>query len=424
MCWRLNRECDPWLCRSCGVFEVLDPVNRYNEEIQSSHCKNAKLQRDIPKRTLKGKSDVQGWGLFAGEDMKKHEYIGEYKGEVVGEQESNRRGAVYHHRGLEYLFNLNKGQEIDSSRAGNKMRFINNSCRPYIINVEAKKMFCNGVQRIMLFSKKHIDAGEELFFNYGYPKSVTKNFWERDEVPGQGDNGEEVVQEAAGGRGSGTGRGPGRPRKKGVGRKISSKKQPRTGGRWTKSIPDEVESQNDGADNDEGALPSPGVHTRGALRSTGRKKRKRSEGGHEVGQGAISGDELDVAEGLDARNLTAGSSFHSVPEVAESEDEEFEADLASQESSSDDEEDEDEDDLEDEENDTTDSDVVRRRRISAGDTRYGGNSQRAGWATRRLKAAQAAETAAAARPRKMRGMRSARGSWLGTGGRPPRKRGR
>ena len=48
LCWRLNRECDPWLCGTCGVLEVLDPVNRYNEEIQSSHCRNAKLQRDVP----------------------------------------------------------------------------------------------------------------------------------------------------------------------------------------------------------------------------------------------------------------------------------------------------------------------------------------------------------------------------------------
>ena len=424
LCWRLNRECDPWLCGTCGVLEVLDPVNRYNEEIQSSHCKNAKLQRDVPRRTLKGKSDVQGWGLFAGEDMKKHEYIGEYKGEVVGEQESNRRGAVYHHRGLEYLFNLNKGQEIDSSRAGNKMRFINNSCKPHIINVEAKKMFCNGVQRIMLFSKKHIDAGEELFFNYGYPKSVTKNFWERDEGPGQGGEEDESVREEAAGAGPPTTRGPGRPRKKGVGRRISSKKQSRSGGRWVKSAL-EVESPKDVADSDEEAHSFRTKNNGETLRSSSRRKRKRSEGGHEVDHWAIPADEPDVAEGRGDGNDVAGSSFQGAPEIAESGDDEFEDDLASQESSSTDDSDE-EDDLgeEEEEDATSDSEVVRQRRISAGDTRYGGKSQRLGWATRRLKAAQAAEIASTPRPKKTRGKRSARGSWLGTGGRPPKKRGK
>jgi SET domain/CXC domain len=422
LCWRLNRECDPWLCGTCGVLEVLDPVNRYNEEIQSNHCKNAKLQRDVPRRTLKGKSDVQGWGLFAGEDMKRHEYIGEYKGEVVGEQESNRRGAVYHHRGLEYLFNLNKGQEIDSSRAGNKMRFINNSCKPHIINVEAKKMFCNGVQRIMLFSKKHIDAGEELFFNYGYPKSVTKNFWERDEGPGQGGEEDEPVREEAAGAGPTTTRGPGRPRKKGVGRRISSKKQSRSGGRWVKSAL-EVESPKDVADSDEEAHSFRTKNNGEALRSSSRRKRKRSEGGHEVDHSATPADEPDVAEGHGDGNGAAGLSFQGAPEIAESGDDEFEDDLASQESSSTGDSDE-EDDLEEEEEVTSDSEVVRQRRISAGDTRYGGKSQRLGWATRRLKAAQAAEIASAPRPKKTRGKRSARGSWLGTGGRPPKKRGK
>jgi hypothetical protein len=422
LCWRLNRECDPWLCGTCGVLEVLDPVNRYNEEIQTSHCKNAKLQRDVPRRTLKGKSDVQGWGLFAGEDMKKYEYIGEYKGEVVGEQESNRRGAVYHHRGLEYLFNLNKGQEIDSSRAGNKMRFINNSCKPHIINVEAKKMFCNGVQRIMLFSKKHIDAGEELFFNYGYPKSVTKNFWERDEGPGQDEMDDSLGRDEAVDGVLRTTRGPGRPRKKGVGRKVSSKKQSRSGGRWVKSIPGEVDSQNGVVADDEEATSLRFEENEEAPRSSSRRKRKRkrSEGHNEVEEWAIPADELEAAERSGEGNLGAGLSFLGGPEIAESGDDDFEDDLASQESSSDDEEEMD-DDVEDEEDATSDSEVVRRRRISAGDTRYGGKSQRAGWATRRMKAEQAAAATPAVRPRKTRGMRSARGSWLGTGGRPPKR---
>lgn len=181
-CWVLNRECDPWLCGKCGVLEVLDPVNRHNDSILKGRCKNAMIQRNIPKRTLKSPSEVHGWGLFAGTDIRANEFIGEYKGEVISEEESNRRGLVYHYRGLEYLFQLNKEQEIDSSRAGNKIRFINNSERPSTINVYAQTMLCNGVQRIGLFAKRNLTAGEEMFFRYGYPESVTKNFWEKEDI--------------------------------------------------------------------------------------------------------------------------------------------------------------------------------------------------------------------------------------------------
>jgi hypothetical protein len=186
----------------------------------------------------------------------------------------------------------------------------------------------------------------------------------------------------------------------------------------------EVESPKDVVDSDEEAYSFRTKNNGEALRSSSRRKRKRSEGGHEVDQWAIAADEPDVTEGPGDGNDAARSSFQSAPEIAESGDDEFEDDLASQESSSTDDSDE-EDDLEEKEDVTSDSEVVRQRRISAGDTRYGGKSQRAGWATRRLKATQAAELASAApRPKKTRGKRSARGSWLGTGGRPPKKRGK
>lgn len=184
----------------------------------------------------------------------------------------------------------------------------------------------------------------------------------------------------------------------------------------------EVESPKDVADSDEEAHSFRTKNNGETSRSSSRRKRKRSEGGHEVDHWAVPVDEPDVAEG---RGDAAGSSFQGAPEIAESGDDEFEDDLASQESSSTGNSDE-EDDLEEEEEEdvTSDSEVVRQRRISAGDTRYGGKSQRLGWATRRLKAAQAAEIASAPRPKKTRGKRSARGSWLGTGGRPPKKRGK
>lgn len=109
-CFNLNRECDEDLCGTCGVADVLDPVNRYNEDVAKGKCSNCYLQRNVPKRTLLGLSNVHGFGLFMGERVAKNEYLGEYKGETITRGESNRRGAVYQHLLTNYLFELNKGE--------------------------------------------------------------------------------------------------------------------------------------------------------------------------------------------------------------------------------------------------------------------------------------------------------------------------
>ncbi|KAK5546710.1 hypothetical protein LTR46_012040, partial [Exophiala xenobiotica] len=111
------------------------------------------------------------------------DFIGEYTGEIISINEGDRRGAMYHVLKQEYLFTINKGQEIDASNHGNKMRFMNNSQLDEYINVEPKKLWCNGVVRLGLFAKRSIKAGEELLYNYNYPESVTKNFWEPGEGP-------------------------------------------------------------------------------------------------------------------------------------------------------------------------------------------------------------------------------------------------
>ncbi|EKG21255.1 hypothetical protein MPH_01398 [Macrophomina phaseolina MS6] len=183
-CWNLNRECDPDLCASCGASEVLDPVNRHNDAAIRGKCTNVNIQRNVPKRTLLGESEVQGFGLYMGEKVNHGDYIGEYKGEIVMKEEGSRRGAVYQHLKTNYLFDLNRAQEVDSTRAGNKLRFINNSAKSP--NCMPKVLLCNTVVRIGMFAIKDIKAGEELFFNYNYPIDVTKHFWEKGETKPSG----------------------------------------------------------------------------------------------------------------------------------------------------------------------------------------------------------------------------------------------
>lgn len=163
-CYQMGRECDPDLCGSCGVCDVLDPVHRHDN--MKSKCHNAAIQRAIPEHTLLGDSGVHGMGLYAGQDIKEHEFIGEYKGEVVTQREAERRGAVYYYQNNSYLFMLNPKQEVDSTLYGNKTRFMNHRSKPGA-NVYPLVRLVNTVHRIGLFAAYNIKAGEELFFDYG-----------------------------------------------------------------------------------------------------------------------------------------------------------------------------------------------------------------------------------------------------------------
>lgn len=94
-CRMLERECDADLCGSCGAGEILNPVNRNDDEITKGRCQNVSIQRGIPARTLLGDSQAVGFGLYTGEHLSKNQFIGEYKGEDITNGEEVRRGSYY-----------------------------------------------------------------------------------------------------------------------------------------------------------------------------------------------------------------------------------------------------------------------------------------------------------------------------------------
>lgn len=107
----------------------------------------------LKKRSYAIRRTATGLGLFASEPIPAHKRIIEYTGPLVPNEEVDKSPRKYY-------FGVNTRWAIDGSPRSNTARYINHSCRP---NAQA---FVSG-HRVWIWSKKKIEAGEEITFNYG-----------------------------------------------------------------------------------------------------------------------------------------------------------------------------------------------------------------------------------------------------------------
>ncbi|KAJ7535828.1 hypothetical protein O6H91_12G047800 [Diphasiastrum complanatum] len=164
-CFAAGRECDPDVCRNCWIGCGDGTSGGPAQRGDNYECHNMKLLLKQQQRVLLGKSDVAGWGAFLKNSVSKHDYLGEYTGELISHREADKRGKIYDRENSSFLFNLNDQYVLDACRKGDKLKFANHSPTP---NCYAKVIMVAGDHRVGIFAKERIAAGEELFYDYRY----------------------------------------------------------------------------------------------------------------------------------------------------------------------------------------------------------------------------------------------------------------
>ncbi|KAH9817616.1 Setd1a protein, partial [Melampsora americana] len=126
------------------------------------------------KKQLKfARSPIHDWGLYAMEMIPVGEMVIEYVGEVIRQAVADRREKSYERMGIgsSYLFRVDDDLVVDATKKGNLGRLINHCCSP---NCTAKIITINGEKKIVIYAKVTIELGDEVTYDYHFPKEDVK----------------------------------------------------------------------------------------------------------------------------------------------------------------------------------------------------------------------------------------------------------
>ncbi|CAK7263686.1 hypothetical protein SEPCBS57363_000696 [Sporothrix epigloea] len=156
-----------------------------NDEIcnvGSERCSNREFQRLAERTASKNsfhigvevfKTPDRGHGIRASRAFRPGQIIMEYIGEIITEEESDRRmNELYKDNECYYLMSFDQSLIIDGT-SGSIARFVNHSCSP---NCRMIKWIVSGQPRIALFAgDRPIMTGEELTYDYNFDPYSAKN---------------------------------------------------------------------------------------------------------------------------------------------------------------------------------------------------------------------------------------------------------
>lgn len=151
-----NSTCCPFGKKDCG--------NRAFQMLTAKLCEGTNNAFQKGWEIIKTKK--KGYGLRTIRDYEPGELIIEYTGDVIDNEEIQRRlKNEYKHSKHYYFLNLGAGLVIDSGIRGSAARFVNHCCDP---NSDVEKWTVKGRPRIGLFSNRKIKAGTELSYDYNF----------------------------------------------------------------------------------------------------------------------------------------------------------------------------------------------------------------------------------------------------------------
>jgi len=119
------------------------------------------------KRLSFRKSTIHGWGLYADETIDADEMVIEYKGELISNKVCEVRERQYERSGIgsSYMFRVSRSCIIDATHIGGRARYVNHSCEP---NCYTRIIHVGGKPKVVLYSKRVIEEGEELSYDYNF----------------------------------------------------------------------------------------------------------------------------------------------------------------------------------------------------------------------------------------------------------------
>ncbi|KJZ75637.1 hypothetical protein HIM_05100 [Hirsutella minnesotensis 3608] len=167
---------------SCQNRIMLYECDATNCNVGKEHCTNRAFA-DLMSRRAKGgkyrvgveviKTSDRGYGVRSNRCFKPNQIIMEYTGEIITEEECERRmNEKYKNNECYYLMSFDQNMIIDAT-TGSIARFVNHSCNP---NCRMIKWIVSGQPRMALFAgDRPIMTGEELTYDYNFDPFSAKN---------------------------------------------------------------------------------------------------------------------------------------------------------------------------------------------------------------------------------------------------------
>ena len=141
-------------------------------------CSNRVVQNGIPYQLIVFETKSKGFGLCTQELIPAFNFVCEYAGEVLTEEEASKRIQHKTLQEMNYMFVLKEFCSsgvmrtiVDPEMSGNIGRFINHSCEPNLIMVPVR--VSRSVPRLALFACRDTRPGEELCYDYSGRHSQT-----------------------------------------------------------------------------------------------------------------------------------------------------------------------------------------------------------------------------------------------------------